>query len=111
MREKFVARVNGLFDGKLAKESFTLSLSYLYGHLDGAKHRVEVIDGDFLDLRDDTYAGSIFKDGSRVGDQGAGYDFNGVGPQHRSRANDDPQPVDRDKIEAALDVISSDCSY
>ena len=32
--------------------------------------------------------------------------------QHRkSRTDDDPEPVDRDKIEAALDVISSDCSY
>src|SRR4051812_32819707 len=64
-REKFVARVNGLFGGKIAPESFTLSLAYLFGHLDGADHRVEVVDGDFLD-RHDTYAGSIFKDGSRV---------------------------------------------
>ena len=56
--------------------------------------------------------GSIFKDGSRVGDQVAQViDFNGAGPQHRSRANDDPEPVDRGKIEAALDVVSSDCSY
>ena len=70
-----------------------------------------MIDGKFLDLRDDLYAGSIFKDGSRVGDQGAGHDFNGAGPQHRSHANDDPEPVERSKIEAALDVVSSDCSY
>jgi hypothetical protein len=112
VREKFVARVNGLFGGKLAPESFVLSQAYLYGSVnDNPDHRVEVIDGDFLDLRDDTYAGSIFKDGSRVGDQGAAHDFNGVGPQHRSHANEDPEPVDRDKIEAALDVVSSDCSY
>ena len=63
VREKFAARVNGLLDGKLAGESFALSQSYLYGHVEGAEHHVEVIDGDFLDLRDDTYAGSIFKDG------------------------------------------------
>ena len=76
-------------------------------------HRVEVIDGDFLDLRDDLYAGSIFKDGSRVGDQAANGSSDGGGQQrHRkSRADDDPEPVDRDKIEAALNVISSDCSY
>ena len=37
--------------------------------------------------------------------------MNGAGPQHRSRKDDDPEPVDRDKIEAALNVISSDCSY
>ena len=112
VREKFVARVNGLFGGKLAPESFVLSQAYLYGSVNNnPDHRVEVIDGNFLDLRDDLYAGSIFKDGSRVGDQGAGHDFNGAGPQHRSRANDDPEPVDRGKIEAALDVVSSDCSY
>ena len=34
-----------------------------------------MIDGDFLDLRDDLYAGSIFKDGSRVGDRAAGRDI------------------------------------
>jgi hypothetical protein len=113
VREKFVARVNGLLDGKLAPESFTLSLSYLYGHLEGRDYRVEVIDGDFLDLRDDLYRHSIYKDGSRVGDQGAGagIDLNGAGPQHKSRKDDDPEPVDINKIEAALNVISSDCNY
>ena len=115
VREKFVARVNGLFGGKLAPESFVLSQAYLYGSVNSnPDHRVEVIDGDFLDLRDDTYAGSIFKDGSRVGDQAgkqAGINLNGAGSQHRSHANDDPEPVDRGKIEAALDVVSSDCSY
>jgi hypothetical protein len=114
-REKGVARINGLLGGHLAGESFTLSLSYLYGHLKGAEYRVEVIDGDFLNLRDDTYAGSIFKDGSRVGgngnSNGAGHDFNSAGPQSRSRKDDDPGPVDINKIEAALNVISSDCSY
>ena len=66
-REKFVARINGLFGGKLAPESFVLSQAYLYGSVNNPDHRVEVIDGEFLDLRDDLYAGSIFKDGSRVG--------------------------------------------
>ena len=74
-----------------------------------------MIDGDFLDLRDDTYAGSIFKDGSLVGDQAgkqAGIDLQ----WRRSRStglapDDDPEPVDRDKIEAALNVISSNCPY
>ena len=70
-RENFVARINGLFGGKIAPESFVLSQAYLFGHVDNPDHRVEVVDGDFLDLRDDLYAGSIFKDGSRVGDQAA----------------------------------------
>ena len=70
VREKFVARINGLFGGKLAQESFVLSQAYLYGNVNNnPDHRVEVVDGDFLDLRDDLYAGSIFKDGSRVGDR------------------------------------------
>ena len=67
-REKLVARINGLFGGKIAPESFVLSQAYLFGHVDNPDHRVEVVDGDFLDLRDDLHAGSIFKDGSRVGD-------------------------------------------
>jgi hypothetical protein len=53
MREKLVARINGLFDGKIAPESFTLSQAYLFGHVDNPNHRVEVVDGYFLDLRDD----------------------------------------------------------
>ncbi len=111
VREKFVARVNGLLDGKLAGESFTLSQGYLYGHVDGAEYRVEVIDGDFIDRRDDLYAGSIFKDGSKVGRGVGDIDPNGAGPQYKSRKDDDPEPVDLGKIEAALNVISSDCDY
>ncbi len=45
VREKFVARLNGLLDGKLAGESFTKSQGYLYGHVEGAEYRVEVLDG------------------------------------------------------------------
>ena len=105
MREKFVARINGLFGGKIAPESFMLSQAYLFGHVNNPDHRVEVIDGDFLDLRDDLYAGSIFKDGSRVGDRAANGSSNGGGQQrhHKSRRDDDPEPVDLDKIKAALE--------
>lgn len=82
-REKGVARLNGLFAGKLAGESFTLSQSFYFGHIDGAEYRVEVIDGDFFDLRDDLYAGSIFRDGSRIGDRTVrdrSRDMNGTSP-------------------------------
>ena len=41
----------------------------------------------------------------------AGIDLNGAGPQHKSRKDDDPKTVNRDEIEAALKVISSNCSY
>ena len=70
-----------------------------------------MVGGDFLDLRDDTYAGSIFKDGSKVGDRKAGIGSNGAGPQHKSREGDDPEPVDPGRIAAALDVVDSNCPY
>ena len=108
-RETLVARINGLFGGKIAPESFVLSQAYLFGRSDSPHHRVEVVDGDFLDLRDDLYAGSIFKDGSRVGDQAANHTSNGSGRQrrHKGRRDDDPRPIDLDKIKAALEVIDS----
>jgi len=86
-----------------------LSQAYFYGHVNNPEHHVEIFDGDFLDLRDDTYAGSIFKDGSRVGDQVA--DGGSRPSRTNSRVNDDPLPVDRDELEAALNVISPNCSY
>ena len=110
-REKFLARVNGLLDGKLAGESFTLSQGYLYGHVAGAEYRVEILDGDLLDLRDDLYAGSIFMNGSKIGGRVGNIDLNDAGPQYKSRKDDDPEPVDLGKIEAALNVVSSDGDY
>ena len=88
VREKFVARVNGLFGGKLAPESFVLSQAYLYGSVNNnPDHRVEVIDGDFLDLRDDTLCG-IDLQGRQPGWRSVVtalvIDLNGAGPQHRS---------------------------
>lgn len=112
-RETLVARINGLFRGDIAPESFVPSQAYLFGHVNNPDHRVEVVDGDFLDLRDNLYAGSIFKDGSKIGEREANDSSNGGGQQrsHRSRKDDDTAPVDRDKIEAALNVISSNCTY
>jgi hypothetical protein len=62
---ELVAAVNGLFDGQLAEESFTLSQSYYFGSVDNnPDHRCEVIDGDFLDQRSDLDQGRLFKNGS-----------------------------------------------
>ena len=62
MRAVLVARVNGLFDGRLAPESFVLSQAYLYGSVNSnPAHRVEVIDGDFIDLRTDLDSGAMGK--------------------------------------------------
>jgi hypothetical protein len=62
MRAMLIARVNGLFGGKLASESFVLSQAYLYGSVNNnPAHRVEVIDGDFIDLRADLDPGAVGK--------------------------------------------------
>jgi len=61
-RAHLVARLNGALKAKLsadkiaAVESFTLSQAYFYGWLmnkPGLDHHAEVIEGDFIDLRDD----------------------------------------------------------
>jgi Virulence-associated protein E-like domain len=62
MRTPLVARVNGLFGGKLASESFVLSQAFYYGSVNNnPAHRVEVIDGDFIDLRSDLDPGAMGK--------------------------------------------------
>src|SRR3954451_24256748 len=54
LREVMVGRLNGLFRGMLAAESFTLSQSYYYGSVDrNPSHRVEMIEGFHIDLHDD----------------------------------------------------------
>jgi hypothetical protein len=61
-RALLVARVNGLFGGKLAAESFVLSQAFLYGRVsDTPAPRVELTDGDCLDLRTDLDLGAIGK--------------------------------------------------
>jgi hypothetical protein len=62
-RESMVGRLNGLFRGILAAESFTLSQSYYYGSVDRSpSHRVEIIEGLPIDLHDDldlTWLGKV----------------------------------------------------
>ena len=73
MRAKLVARVNGLFGGKLPPESFNLSQAYLYGSVnDNPAHRVEVIDGDFIDLRSDLDPGAMGKSPTGKGARATG---------------------------------------
>ena len=52
-RAEYVAWLNGAFQGALAGESFTASQAYYFGSVRGnPSHRVELVDGDFLDLID-----------------------------------------------------------
>ena len=61
-RAKLAARVNGLFGGIFAPESFALSQAYFYGSVGGNPgHHAVVIDGDCVDLRDDLDAGALGK--------------------------------------------------
>jgi len=62
-RSKLVARVNGLFGGIFAPESFTLSQAYYYGTRTGGNpsHRCQYFSGDFIDERPDLDDGAIYK--------------------------------------------------
>jgi hypothetical protein len=86
-----VARINGLFGGALASESFTLSQSYFYGSVNGnPAHRSIVVDGTAtLDKCDELDKIAIGKP-------------NGNGQHHTPAA--DPE-ADIGDIVAALDVI------
>jgi len=61
-RFNLLARLNGLFQGSLSGESFTLSQSYYFGRVkDNPSHRVDLVEGDYLDLRVDLDEGAIGK--------------------------------------------------
>jgi Family of unknown function (DUF5906) len=69
-RKNLAARVNGLFGGVFADESFTLSQAYLFGSVkSNASHRAVIVEGDFIDLRNDLDAGAI---GKKTGKKKAG---------------------------------------
>ena len=63
---RLLPRANGVFEGKISGECFTLSQAYLFGHLVGAAHREVVLDGDFIDSRDDLDAGAMVKQKHQV---------------------------------------------
>jgi len=59
-RAMLLARLNGLFVGALAPESFRLSQSYYYGAVGGGQfHEVIVLDGRPIDLASDLAAGAV----------------------------------------------------
>jgi hypothetical protein len=114
-RASMVGRLNGLFEGTLAPESFKLSTAYHYGSVkNNPDHRVEVLDGQFLDLKDRLYAGSIDKDGHRVGHKDFEQTRSSVGKAGESGnafSNHNPIPAGKDLIVAALAVIGPDCGW
>jgi len=53
-RSPLLGRLNGLFRGVFARESWTLSQSYYFGSIrDNPSHQVELIDGTPIDQHDD----------------------------------------------------------
>jgi P4 family phage/plasmid primase-like protien len=59
-RDLYMARLNGLFGGIFARESWTLSQSYYFGCIDhNPDHRAETIEGTPIDLVDELDAGAI----------------------------------------------------
>ncbi len=61
-RESLVARLNGLFVGALARESYTLSQAYYFGAITGADHHeVVALDGRYIDEATDLDASAIHK--------------------------------------------------
>jgi hypothetical protein len=62
-RAKWAARVNGIYGGIFAPESFVLSQSYYFGSVKGnPPPRVAIVEGDYIDRRPDLDANALGKD-------------------------------------------------
>ena len=73
-RVKLMGRINGVLCGVLAGESFVLSQPFYFGCVNSnPEHKAVLIDGDFIDLRDDLDAEALGKQGTsqdeRVSDE------------------------------------------
>ena len=74
-RDHMMARLNGLFGGIFAGESWTLSQSYYFGSVaSNPSHRVEIIEGQTIDEHDDLDVTAIGKPASVAGADTAGQD-------------------------------------
>ena len=61
-RIKLIKRLNGVLDGALSGESFTLSQSYYFGKVKGAASPlIRIVEGDYIDQRPDLDAGALGK--------------------------------------------------
>lgn len=95
-RAQLVARINGLFGGAMAPESFVLSQAYYYGSVArNPAHRAVVVDGDCIDKRRDLDDGAV---GGRIEKT----------EPAKPRAAINHDPIDWDQIAAALEVIPAD---
>lgn len=101
-RESLMARVNGVLDGVLASESFTLSQTYYFGRVEGqTAPRVELVDGMAIDLAEHLDAGALDKRGKPYGRLAANDDA-GEGDWRLER-----EP-DVERVRKALDAIPAE---
>jgi predicted P-loop ATPase len=90
-RSRMVDRLNGALGGILAAESWTLSQSFYYGSVNGnPDHRVEIIEGEFIDQLDDLDLIAIGKPNGGNGAKGDGGNGRAGGP------------VDEEALKAAI---------
>jgi hypothetical protein len=62
MRYQLLGRANGLYGGVFSGESFTVSQGFHFGSVNNnPAHRVEIVEGDYIDLRPDLDATAIGK--------------------------------------------------
>lgn len=82
-RDRYMARLNGLFDGGFAPESWTLSQSYYFGCVNkNPSHRVEIIDGTFIDLAGDLDATAIGNPKEEKKPNSDGRKYQATKPEH-----------------------------
>lgn len=67
-RERHVARLNGVLEGVLARESFTLSQSYFIGGISGREPETFLVDGTHIDSRADLDAEAVYARTSEPGE-------------------------------------------
>lgn len=65
-RKQMVGRLNKIFDGHLANESFTMSQGFYFGRVDGSDYQAHAIDGDYIDTRDDLAVDIKSKDSDKT---------------------------------------------
>ena len=104
-RRELVAYLNGLLGGKLAGESFTLSLSYLFGSVNNNPTTASRCStATFW-----TSAASASLRCDLQGWQRRARRAHGKRQQPGAHQPQPPEPVDRSKVEAALAAFSSNC--
>jgi hypothetical protein len=86
-RKKYAKRLAGAMGINFDRASFTLSQSFYYGRArdnDNADHKASVVDGDFVDLRDDLaqFDSAVPPNGEKLGKKKSGFEY------HLSRMGD-----------------------